>query len=104
MRLKTTMKLKQVLKSIETDYKKTDLPKISIGDVIRVNVFIQESSKTRVQAYRGTVTSYHRAGLNSTITVRRVSKGVGIDRIFPLHSPDIQSIEVLERTRKESFV
>lgn len=89
------MKFKKVLQMIQSDYKKKEVPNLSVGDVVRVNVLIQESSKKRVQAYRGTVTAFHRAGLNSTITVRRVSKGIGVERIFPLHSPDIQSIEMI---------
>lgn len=90
------MKLQQIVKNIEADYIKKDLPSISIGDKVKVDVLIQESSKTRIQSYQGVVISQHRAGLNSTITVRRISKGIGIERIFPIHSPDINSIQVID--------
>nr|YP_009367436.1 ribosomal protein L19 [Sarcinofilum mucosum]ARK14420.1 ribosomal protein L19 [Sarcinofilum mucosum] len=89
------MKLSQLVKSIESDFLKKDLPAFNVGNLVNVNVLIQESNKKRLQSYQGTITSQHKAGLNSTITVRRVSKGVGVDRIFPIHSPDIQSIEVV---------
>nr|AOC61438.1 ribosomal protein L19 [Rhexinema sarcinoideum] len=90
------MKLFQLVQSIESDYLKKNLPALKVGNLIRVNVLIQESNKKRLQAYQGTIISQHRAGLNSTITVRRISKGVGVNRIFPIHSPDIQSIEKIE--------
>lgn len=89
------MKLSQLVKSIESDFLKKDLPTLNVGNLVNVNVLIQESNKKRLQSYQGTITSQHKAGLNSTITVRRISKGVGVDRIFPIHSPDIQSIEVV---------
>jgi large subunit ribosomal protein L19 len=87
------MKLSQIVKSIESQFLKKDLPILSLGNLVIVNVLIQEANKKRLQSYQGTVTSQHRAGLNSTITVCRVSKGIKITRIFPLHSPDIESIK-----------
>lgn len=90
------MKLSQLVQSIESDFLKKDLPILKVGDLIRVNVLIQESNKKRLQSYQGTIISQHRAGLNSTITVRRIAKGVGVARIFPIHSPDIQSIEQID--------
>ena len=87
------MKLSQIVKSIESQFLKKDLPILSLGNLVIVNVLIQEANKKRLQSYQGTVTSHHRAGLNSTITVCRVSKGIKITRIFPLHSPDIESIK-----------
>ena len=86
------MKLSPLVKSIESDHLKKDLPAFSVGDLVIVNVFIQEANKKRIQAYQGTIVRHHRAGLNSTITVRRISKGIGVERIFPIHSPDIDSI------------
>lgn len=89
------MKLSPLVKSIESDFLKKDLPTLRVGNLVTVNVFIQESStKKRLQSYQGTLTSHHKAGLNSTITVSRVSKGIGVSRIFPIHSPEIQSIQV----------
>ena len=70
------MKLSPLIKSIESDYVKKDLPILKNGDLICVNVFIQEANKKRIQTYQGTIVRQHRAGLNSTITVRRISKGI----------------------------
>ena len=58
---------------------------------------IQEGNKKRIQSYSGKIISKHSAGINSTITVRRLSKGIGIERIFPIHSPDIKSIKLIEK-------
>lgn len=91
------MKLNPLVKSIESDYLKQNIPILKVGSVVCVNVLIQEGNKKRIQSYTGTVTSQHRAGLNSTITVRRLSKGIGVERIFPTHSPDIQSITLVEK-------
>lgn len=87
------MKLSPLIKSIESDYLKKDLPVFNNGDFVCVNVLIQEANKKRIQTYQGTVVRQHRAGLNSTITVRRISKGIGVERIFPLHCPDVESIK-----------
>lgn len=87
------MKLAPLINSIESDYLKKDLPVLNTGDIICVNVLIQEANKKRIQAYQGKIIRQHRAGLNSTITVRRISKGIGVERIFPIHSADIDSIK-----------
>ena len=91
------MKLCPLVKSIESDYLKQNIPILQVGSMVCVNVLIQEGNKKRIQSYTGTVTSQHRAGLNSTITVRRLSKGIGVERIFPTHSPDIESINLVEK-------
>nr|AWX53427.1 ribosomal protein L19 [Ulothrix zonata] len=89
------MKLSKLVKNIGEAFLKKDLPVLKTGNLVNVNVLIQESTKKRLQSYQGTITSQHKAGLNSTITVRRVSKGIGVERIFPIHSPDIQSILIV---------
>ena len=89
------MKLSQLIKSIESDFLKKNLPTLRVGNSVSVNVLIQEATKKRLQSYQGTIISQHRAGLNSTITVRRISKGIGVERIFPIHSPDIDSIQII---------
>ena len=89
------MKLSQLVQSIESDFLKSDLPIFKVGNLVCVNVLIQEANKKRIQSYQGTITSQHRAGLNSTITVRRISKGIGVERIFPIHSPDLESIKII---------
>ena len=83
------MKLKQLIASLEKDLakrKKEDLPKISVGDTVRVGVYIQEGNKQRVQPYEGTVISQHKAGVNTTITVRRIFQGIGVERVFGMYS------------------
>nr|YP_010020612.1 50S ribosomal protein L19 [Ulva sp. A AF-2021]QOK35531.1 50S ribosomal protein L19 [Ulva sp. A AF-2021] len=91
------MKLNRLIKDIESDYLKLDLPSFKIGNTVSIDVLIQEGNKKRIQSYSGKIISQHLAGLNSTITVRRLSKGIGIERIFPIHSPDIKSINLIEK-------
>jgi large subunit ribosomal protein L19 len=83
-----------LLKSVESDYMKTDLPNIRVGDTIRLGVEIKEGAKTRTQAYEGVVISQKNSGVNKTITVRRILQGIGVERCFLLNSPKIQSIEI----------
>lgn len=90
------MKFNKLIKHIESDYLKPDLPWFKIGNTVSIDVLIQEGNKKRIQSYSGKIISQHLAGLNSTITVRRLSKGIGIERIFPIHSPDIKSINIIE--------
>ena len=93
------MRFKQIINKIELDQLKTKLPKISIGDTVKVGVLIQEGNKQRVQPYEGTVIAQHQAGLNSTITVRSLFQGVGVERTFTLHSPSLKNIEVTRRAK-----
>lgn len=91
------MNLSSLLQKFETSQLRSDLPNLQIGDTVSVGVLIQEGNKQRVQNYQGTIIAQHRAGLNSTITVRRVFQGIGLERIFRLHSPSVQRIEVVRR-------
>ena len=96
------MKLKQLIASLEKDLakrKKEDLPKISVGDTVRVDVYIQEGNKQRVQPYEGTVISQHKSGVNTTITVRRIFQGIGVERVFGMYSPSLHSIQLLRRAK-----
>jgi large subunit ribosomal protein L19 len=94
------MKLSPLVKQIEADYLKKSLPSLKVGSLVCVDVSIQEGNKKRIQSYTGTLIAQHKAGLNSTITVRRLSKGIGVERIFPIHSPDIQSIQMVTKRQK----
>jgi large subunit ribosomal protein L19 len=85
------------LESLHRENLRTDVPEFQPGDTVRVHVIIQEGGKERVQAYTGTVISRKGAGIAETITVRRVAYGQGMERVFPLHSPSIQKIEVTRR-------
>ena len=98
-KIKIKMTFQQIVEKIELDQLKSELPVISIGDTVKVGVLIQEGNKERVQPYEGTVIAQHRAGMNSTITVRRIFQGVGVERVFTLHSPSLKNIEITRRAK-----
>ena len=83
-----------ILKKVESEYLKLDIPNVRIGDTVRLGVQIKEGQKTRTQAYEGVIISKKNTGLAKTITVRRVMQGIGIERCFLLNSPKISSIEI----------
>jgi len=93
------MQTETLVRSIEKDLLKTDLPTLRVGDQVKVGVLIREGDKERVQPYQGTIIAQHRAGLNSTITVRKIFQGVGVERIFLIHSPRINFIERIRSSR-----
>ena len=93
------MNFQKLLSTVEADQCKKNVPDIHIGDEVRVNLLIQEGNKERVQPSQGTVIACHQSGLNSTVTVRRVFQGVGFERVLPIHSPVLQSIEVVRHTK-----
>lgn len=76
-----------------------DIPSFNIGDTVKVNVTIVEGKTERIQAYEGVVIARNNSGINESITVRKISYGVGVERIFPLHSPRIAGIEVVRGGR-----
>jgi large subunit ribosomal protein L19 len=78
---------------------RTDLPDFLPGDTVRVQVRVREGDKERLQAFEGTCIGRRGAGISETFTVRKVSAGVGVERIFPLHSPSLASIELVRRGR-----
>jgi large subunit ribosomal protein L19 len=86
-----------VMKSLEDGQKRSDLPVFGPGDTIRVMVKVREGEKERLQRFQGVVVQRRGAGLRESFTVRKVSDGVGVERIFPMHSPSIDSLEVLKR-------
>jgi large subunit ribosomal protein L19 len=90
-------KLHEVVENIKFGTIKQDIPEIKIGDLVRVGVAIQEGNKERVQPFEGTVIARHLAGSDSTITIRKVLQGTGVERVFPLHAPCVTSIQVLRR-------
>ena len=91
------MNAQELIRSIEAEQLKSDLPQIFVGDTIRVGVIIQEGGKERTQPYEGVVIAMRNGGINETITVRRIFQGVGVERVFLLHSPRIESIKILRR-------
>ena len=84
-----------LLKALTSEQLKTDPPKFNIGDTVRVHNKIKEGARERIQIYEGTVIARRGGGINETFTVRRVSYGVGTEKTFPLHSPNISKIEVI---------
>lgn len=83
------------LKTIAADSMKKELPKFGIGDTVRVGVNIREGDKERVQMFEGTVIAKKGSGVAETFTVRRVSYGVGVERVFPIHSPNVKEVKVV---------
>jgi len=93
------MNAQEIIRSIEAEQLKSNLPDIYVGDTVKVGVIIQEGGKERTQPYEGVVIAKRNGGINETITVRRIFQGVGVERVFLLHSPRIESIKVLRRGR-----
>ncbi len=91
------MNAQEIIRSIEAEQLKSNLPNIFVGDTVRVGVKIKEGDKFRVQPYEGVVIGKRNGGINETITVRRVFQGVGVERVFLLHSPRIDNIKILRR-------
>lgn len=91
------MNAQEIIRSIEAEQLKSNLPEIYVGDTVKVGVKIQEGGKERTQPYEGVVIAKRNGGINETITVRRIFQGVGVERVFLLHSPRIESIKILRR-------
>lgn len=87
------------LKLVEATQMKSDLPRFNAGDTVNVHVRVIEGDKERIQQFQGVVIGRHGDGLRATFTVRKISNGVGVERIFPLHSPLLAKIEVLKEGR-----
>lgn len=88
-----------ILQDVEKSFIRTDLPELAPGDSVLVKVKIREGDKERVQPFEGVIIKKRGNGLRSMITVRKVSYGVGVERIFPVNSPSIESIKVLAKGR-----
>lgn len=86
-----------MVREIEKEFMKTDIPDFRPGDTVRVYLKVEEGGKERVQVFEGTVIARSGGGLRETFTVRKISGGVGVERIFPLHSPVIEKIEVVRK-------
>ena len=89
----------QRLRAIEREGLKTDVPAFEPGDTVRVMVRVREGEKERLQAFEGICIARRGGGINESFTVRKISAGVGVERIFPLHSPSIGTIEVVRQGR-----
>lgn len=86
-----------IIKAIQQEQLKTDLPNLEIGDFVKVHLKIIEGTRERIQVFEGTVIAMKGSGSTETFTVRRVSYGVGVERILPIHSPRIDHIEIVRK-------
>ena len=88
-----------LMKALTSQYMKQELPEVQVGDTVRVHVKIKEGSRERIQIFEGTVIAKKHGGIEETITVRRISYGVGVEKVFPVHSPNVVKVETVRKGR-----
>jgi large subunit ribosomal protein L19 len=93
----TRLSSSNIINAFENEQLKKELPEIYVGDTVKVGVKITEGNKERVQPYEGVVIAKRHGGINQTITVRRIFQGIGVERVFMLHSPQVASLKVERR-------
>ena len=86
-----------LIQALTSSYMKSELPEMHVGDNVRVTVRVKEGNRERNQAFDGTIIAKKHGGINETITVRRISNGVGCEKVSPVHSPTIVSVETIRR-------
>jgi len=86
-----------LLKVVEQEQLKTNLPELSVGDYVKVHLKVKEGARERLQIFEGTIIAKRGGGSNETFTVRRVSYGVGVERVLPVHSPKIDHVETVRK-------
>ena len=86
-----------IIDELEKPYMEKEVPDVNPGDTVKVLVRIVEGNKERIQAFEGTIIKKHGSGINKTITVRKIFQGVGVERVFLLHSPRIEKINIIRR-------
>lgn len=91
--------MSDLLRDVVADQLRTDVPEFSPGDTVRVNYRIREGSKERIQAFEGICIGRRGGGIDETFTVRKISSGIGVERVFPLHAPTVEGVEVIRRGR-----
>jgi large subunit ribosomal protein L19 len=87
-----------VISAISQEYLRTDMPKINVGDTVKVHIKIVEGSRERIQVFEGFVLKMQNGGVSRTFTVRRIASGVGVEKTFPMHSPRIDKIEIVRHS------
>ena len=95
----TTKPNSSIISKIENKFKKDNIPKIDIGDSIRIGLLIKEGNKERIQISDGVVISKHNNNLNTTITVRKVLQNIGVEKVYLIHSPRITDIEITRKSK-----
>ncbi len=86
-----------LIKALTEEQIRTDLPKLEVGATVRIQVKVKEGNRERLQAFEGTIIAIKHGGISETITVRRISYGIGVERTFPVNSPSIASIEIVRK-------
>ena len=86
-----------LVKALSNQYLKEELPEMNVGDTVRVHVLIKEGSRERIQVFECTIIARKHGGIGETITVRRVSYGVGCEKVFPVHSPNVAKVETVRK-------
>ncbi len=89
--------MSEIVKGIESIGMRTDIPAFRAGDTVKVHVKVKEGEKERIQVFQGVVIARKHGGIRETITVRKISNGIGVERILPLHSPIVDKIELVQR-------
>lgn len=84
-----------LIKAFTSEQLKSEVPTLNIGDTVRVHNRIKEGDKSRIQMFEGTVIAIHNGGISSTFTVRRVAYGVGVEKTFPVHSPNVEKVDII---------
>ena len=88
-----------ILQAITKEYEKNDIPAFNVGDTVKVHIKIKEGTRERIQIFEGVVLKKQNGGVSETFTVRKISYGVGVEKTFPIHSPKIESIEIIREGR-----
>ena len=91
------MNASEIIKNIETAQLKAEVPEFRVGDTVKVYGKIKEGNRERIQVFEGTVIAMKHGGIQETFTVRRVSYGVGVEKAFPVHSPNLEKVEVVRK-------
>ena len=86
-----------LIKTLDAQNVKSEMPVIRVGDTVRVHIKIKEGSKERIQIFEGTVIAKKHGSVNETFTVRRISYGVGVEKVFPVHSPNVVKVETVRK-------
>lgn len=86
-----------LIKILEQQNMKAEPPKVNVGDTVRVHIRVKEGNKERIQVFEGTVICKKHGGVEETFTVRRISYGVGVEKVFPIHSPNVEKVELVRK-------
>ena len=93
-----------LIKMLDQQNLKAEAPEIRVGDTVRVHIKIKEGAKERIQTFEGTVIAKKHGGVNETFTVRRISYGVGVEKVFPVHSPLVEKVELVRKGNSDAPV